>query len=134
MVVQTGAVAGGAGSQAVLGSHLTATGDPPLHMVLVWPWQTISWPQSPSVWQGAGWHVMDGAEGETVVGQSAPAGHAGVGANTPAEAWQVRPLAQSLSLTQVCAAAGPGMERTVARTAIPRSDFASVMTCSFSSG
>jgi len=134
VVVQTGAVAGGGESQTVLGSHLTATASPPLHAVLVWLWQTIPWPQSASAWQGAGWHVMDGAGSGTVFGQSAPAGHDGVGVTASALAWQVRPLAQSLSLTQVCAAAGPEMERTVTRTAIPRSDFASVMTCSFSSG
>lgn len=133
MSVQTGAVVGGVESQTVLGSHLTVDALPPLHVVVVWLWQTILWPQSASVWQGAGWHVVDGAGG-TAVGQSAPVGQAGAGVGVTALPWQVRPGAQSLSLTQVCAAASPGMARTVTRVAIPRSGFASVMTCSFDSG
>jgi hypothetical protein len=129
--VQTGAAGGGVGSHTVLGSHLTATVAPPLHTVLVWLWQSIPWPQSASVWHGAGWQLMDGEEGTSAGRQSAPGGHAGVGVT--ALAWQVRPWAQSLSLTQVCAAASPGSARTVSRAAIPRSGFASVMACSFDS-
>jgi len=132
--VQTGSVAGGAVVQTVLGSHLTATAVPPLHVVVVSLWQTMAWPQSALVWQGAGRQVREGAGGVVVGRQVVPVGHAGVGVGVAALAWQVRPCAQSLLLAQVCALANFGMARTVTSAVIHKSCFVGVMTSSFDLG
>ena len=76
--VQTGAVAGGV-VQTVLGAHFTATVVPPLQVVVVSLWQTMAWPQSAAVWQGAGRQVEVCAGGVVVGRQATPWGHAGVG-------------------------------------------------------
>ena len=111
-----------------MGAHFTATAVPPLHVVVVSLWQTMAWPQSVSVWQGAGRQVREVAGGVVVGRQAAPGGHAVVGVGVAVLAWQVRPCAQSLLLAQVCALANPGMARTVTRAVIHRSCFVGVMT------
>jgi hypothetical protein len=94
---------GGVGAHALaVGSHFTLLGSPPVHDEVVLPWQTMSCPQSVSVWQVANWQVLT-VGGVTPMGGQLPPSlmQAIAGVATPTEARHDIPLEQSLLLVQV---------------------------------
>jgi hypothetical protein len=135
--VHVGGSVGAVGQSAVLvESHFTATGPAPLHWVAVWLWQTMFAPQSAALVQGAGWQ-LEVAGGVGTVVQVRPPLLSTVQVEgdvaTAGWVWQVRPLAQSASVAQVCARAPPGTMRGRPRATIPRTNLADTMVFSFAS-